>query len=416
MITLRNGKWYSDFRLSNGERIRKSLKVQTRDEALKAAVELKDSLTIEQQRLENKIPFSLRKAFNRGFQEHWNKTAKSVRSLGSKADTICRYFGDNRQLASITEEHIREWVADQTLEGSKPATINRKLSLLSKLFKLAMHWGRDGKVVIDRIPHMPRQREERNRRHRIVTDAELSKVVQALNASPRPSIRETAPLFPILMDLGCRLSEALNLTSEDIDWESGTVVFWETKNGKPRRVPMTSRVREAFKGVDGPLFNYDKHRAETAWAYARKAVGLNQDKRFVIHALRHTCATRLLNKGANLEEVQAWLGHADITTTQIYAHFDTKRLVGLQTLLERSEIVTECVQKDKKTAKNESVSDCFSLEKIVGSPLPSTHNPLVLGSSPSGPTNKKIGYKISYKIGHWALPVLSIKIVLLIGN
>ncbi|MEW8320371.1 MAG: site-specific integrase [Candidatus Thiodiazotropha sp.] len=386
MIAIRNGKWYSDFRLTSGKRVRKSLKAKTRDEALKAAVQLKDSLILEEQRLENKIPYPLREAFNRGFREHWN-TAKSVQSLRSKADNICQYFGDDRQLASIAEEHIREWVADQRNEDLASATINRKLSLLSKLFKLAMHWGLDGKVVVDRVPYMPRQKEERNRRHRIITDEELSQMLQALRDAPQPSIRETVSLFPVLLDLGCRLSEALNLVSEDIDWVSGTVIFWETKNGKPRRVPMTSRVRETFKGIDGPLFNYDKHRAETAWTYAREAIGLKQDKRFVIHALRHTCATRLLNKGARLEQVQAWLGHADITTTQIYAHYDTRRLVGLQNLLESSEIVTDCAQKDKLVTVKADTTNCFSLEKIVGSPLPSTHNPLVLGSSPSGPTN-----------------------------
>ncbi|MCG7967534.1 MAG: site-specific integrase [Candidatus Thiodiazotropha taylori] len=385
MVKLRNGKWYSDFRLSNGKRIRKSLHVRTRDEALTAAVKLKDSLTAEQQRIGNKIPYTLRDAFDRGIREHWN-TSKSIRAVRVNSDNICEYFGDDRQLASISEEHIREWVNHQIEDGSTPATINRKLSLLSKLFKLSMHWGKDGKVVVDRVPYMPRQREERNRRHRIVTNGELSRVLQALRDSSRPSHRETVDLFPVLLDLGCRLSEALNLTSEDIDWDSGTVIFWETKNGKPRRVPMTSRVRETFRGVSGRIFNFDHHRADHAWAYARETIGLKGDKRFVIHALRHTCATRLLNNGANLEQVQAWLGHADITTTQIYAHYDTRRLEGLQSLLEKSEIVTKCVQKDSYVPEGGSVTHCYPGRISAGNPVAQALNPLVEGSNPSWPT------------------------------
>ncbi|MBT3014042.1 MAG: site-specific integrase [Candidatus Thiodiazotropha sp. (ex Lucina aurantia)] len=385
MITLRNGKWYSDFRLSNGERIRKSLKVQTRDEALKAAVELKDSLTIEQQRADNRIPCTLREACERGYKEHW-QTAKSSPSVRTNIECICRDFGEDRQLASITEEHIKDWLTDQKGKGASSATINRKLSLLSKLFKLSMHWGRNGKVIIDRVPYMPRQREERNRRHRIVTDKELTNMVKTLRNSSRPSYRETADLFPVLLDLGCRLSEALRLTSEDIDWVSGTVIFWETKNGKPRRVPMTSRVSKAFKGKEGRIFNFDKHRVEHAWAYAREAIGMKGDKGFVIHALRHTCATRLLNRGANLEQVQAWLGHADITTTQIYAHYDTRRLVGLQNLLENSRIVTKCNQNEEKTTNDEEITDCFYEDKTVGFPSGQTFNQVVIGSIPIRPT------------------------------
>jgi integrase len=184
---------------------------------------------------------------------------------------------------------------------------------------------------------MPRQREERNRRHRVVDDKELRDVVETLRNSPRQSYRETADLFPVLRDLGCRLSEALNIAPADIDWSSGTVIFWETKSGEPRRVPMTSRVKEILLARGAKTtrpFNYSKYRAVHAWAWAREQLGLSDDHTFVIHALRHTCATTLLNRGAALTDVQAWLGHADITTTQIYAHYNTDRLQGLENYLE----------------------------------------------------------------------------------
>ena len=58
----------------------------------------------------------------------------------------------------------------------------------------------------------------------------------------------------------------------------------------------------------------------------REAIGLGDDKQFVIHTLRHTCATRLLGSGVDIRTVMQWMGHSSIEQTQRYAHFIPSKL------------------------------------------------------------------------------------------
>ena len=63
-------------------------------------------------------------------------------------------------------------------------------------------------------------------------------------------------------------------------------------------------------------------------------MGLSADKEFVLHALRHTCASRMVNRGIDLYVVKDILGHASIATTQIYAHLDPRKLAHAVSVLE----------------------------------------------------------------------------------
>ncbi|MEX1828930.1 tyrosine-type recombinase/integrase [Luteibacter sp. CQ10] len=78
---------------------------------------------------------------------------------------------------------------------------------------------------------------------------------------------------------------------------------------------------------EGPFKDLKDRRARDIWARARKAAGIKH-RDCVIHSLRHTCASRLLESGVDLKIVKEWLGHSSIATTDIYTHLQTKQLTS----------------------------------------------------------------------------------------
>jgi integrase len=81
-------------------------------------------------------------------------------------------------------------------------------------------------------------------------------------------------------------------------------------------------------------FNLTIYQSDKAWAWARKQIGLKDDNEFIIHALRHTCASRLVNKGIDLYVVKEWLGHSSIQVTERYAHLSPRKLKEAVEVLE----------------------------------------------------------------------------------
>jgi integrase len=82
------------------------------------------------------------------------------------------------------------------------------------------------------------------------------------------------------------------------------------------------------------LFNLTVFQSDKAWAWAREQMGMKDDFEFIIHALRHTCASRLVNAGMDLYVVKEWLGHSSIQVTERYAHLNPVKLVHAATMLE----------------------------------------------------------------------------------
>ena len=91
----------------------------------------------------------------------------------------------------------------------------------------------------------------------------------------------------------------------------------------PRSVPMTKRVASVLnrrsEGRANNPFKLTPYQSDKAWAWAREQMGLKNDTEFIIHALRHTCACRLVNAGVDLYVVKEWLGHSSIQVTERYS-------------------------------------------------------------------------------------------------
>ena len=192
----------------------------------------------------------------------------------------------------------------------KPASINRKLTNLHTMLKYAF----DRELLL-KMPKMSWQKED-NERVRWLAPEEETTLLAILP-------EHTAAFCEILIHTGLRRGELLGLSKDQVDGDY--IRLWKTKTGKARSVPMSSRVKELVK--DYVPFSLTVSSINRDWNKARQEMGLEHDTDFVLHTLRHTTATRMLQRTGNIAIVQRMLGHAKIQTTMRYAHISDQQLL-----------------------------------------------------------------------------------------
>ena len=190
-------------------------------------------------------------------------------------------------------------------------SVNRKLNSLHSLLK----WALD-RELIEKMPKFNWQKED-NERVRWLSKEEEEQLLKLLP-------EEISAFCEILLLTGMRRDELRTMKRDQIDGNFARL--WSTKTGKPRSVPLTPRAKEL---VDKYVpFNLERMQIHRAWHKAKKEMGLEHDKDFVLHTLRHTAATRLLDTSKNIAIVQRLLGHSKVTTTMRYAHLTDDQLLA----------------------------------------------------------------------------------------
>lgn len=232
-----------------------------------------------------------------------------------------------RRFSAFTQDMLDELIGKLRARGNSNATINRKMAALSKLLRKAYKMG-----TIYSLPEFRRQKERAGRIRFLDHDEE-----ERLFAAIRKRSEDAWRLSIFLVDTGCRLGEALNLTWNDV--QGGRASFWITKSARSRTVPLTKRalsvVRIPKNGYEGPFAMLRQASFRAIWNEAKMEVGMGDDDQLVPHALRHTCASRLVQGGIDLRRVQMWLGHQTLTMTMRYAHLATNDLDPCVDVLER---------------------------------------------------------------------------------
>jgi integrase len=189
-------------------------------------------------------------------------------------------------------------------------------------------------------PHIEKEAEAEGRLRWYTREEEAA----ALQHMRQTGQLDLSDLFEFLMDTGCRLSEACGEKS-GIQWRDVDAIyarFHSTKNGKARAVPLTNRLKamlerrrpKSVHGTDRVFPEWNPNTAIKAWQPVRQHLGLADDKEAVLHTCRHTCASRLVQAGAQIQIVQQWLGHKTIRMTLRYAHLAPTNLLQTATLLE----------------------------------------------------------------------------------
>ncbi len=222
-------------------------------------------------------------------------------------------------------------------EGLAPTTIRRAQSALRAYFGFL---AAEGIVREDPSGHMARPKAA-GRLPEFLSRDEAARLVEAVDPDSRVHWRDRAVL-ELLYATGMRVSELTGLSLGDLDAEHGSALVFG-KGGRERLVPVGAVALEVLgryldsvrprldRGVGkGALFLNQRgtrlSRMSVWTIVSRAATRAGVERRISPHTLRHSCATHLLEGGADLAAVQELLGHADISTTQIYTHLDREHL------------------------------------------------------------------------------------------
>jgi integrase/recombinase XerD len=239
----------------------------------------------------------------------------------------------------VEPEHVTGFLLHLVEQGLSTRSQSRMLSALRGLFRFAV---RERLVSKDPTSKVDLPRISR-RLPRVLSVADVETLLAAPDVETAQGLRDAA-MVHTLYACGLRVSELCSLEVADLNAEAQFLVV-KGKGGTSRVVPIGSvaldlvgryltEVRPAWSGSnDGPLFLTNRRLPMTRqgfWKMLRRhglAAGIAT--RLTPHTLRHSFATHLLENGANLRAVQAMLGHADISTTQIYTHIDRRHLLRM---------------------------------------------------------------------------------------
>jgi integrase len=227
------------------------------------------------------------------------------------------------------------------LRPNKEQSIDKIINTLRKTLKLAVRRKRLGA-----LPEFPARLSETLYKVRWYSDEEeaalLGYVPRSATGAPLTWFSE---VMTVLIDMGLRFGELAGIQKSDINFalgRNGIVLIHgvDGRGGKTmeyRSVPMTRRVaaimrRRTAKGWEP--FDYHYKRVFAAFRVVRRRLGLSRDKDFTLHTARHTCASRLVQRGVDITVVQKWLGHKKIETTMRYAHLAPKNLYDAVDALE----------------------------------------------------------------------------------
>jgi integrase/recombinase XerD len=259
---------------------------------------------------------------------------RTVEAYRRDLTTLGEWLG--RPPSTATTEELERWIAELRAAGLSPATIARRVASLRSFLR---HLVLVGSVATNAAAELKLPRRVR-RLPRTLSPGEAERLIEAATGTTPRALRDSA-LVELLYGAGLRVSEAVSLDRASVDLDE-RLVRTVGKGGKERVVPVGRQAVEALRRylARGRPHLDRKHRQELflnaqgggltrAGAFlilrrlAEKA-GL-EPERVHPHLLRHSFATHLLEGGADLRSVQEMLGHADLSTTELYTHVTDRR-------------------------------------------------------------------------------------------
>lgn len=259
-----------------------------------------------------------------------NASQHTILNYQRDLDEFKKFLGET-QLENVDYLALRKFLSTLREKNLKSRSISRKLSCLRSFFRFL---NREGFLKNNPTQAVSSPKLERYLPI-FLTEDEVTKLIESPDLKELSGLRDRA-ILETFYSTGIRISELVGLNLENIDF-FGAVVKVSGKGKKERMVPIGDKALRAIR-------NYTEQRKQQAPAvFLNKNGGRITDRgvRLVLdkyirrtalrenispHSLRHSFATHLLNRGADLRSVQELLGHANLSTTQIYTHLTTEKL------------------------------------------------------------------------------------------
>jgi len=273
---------------------------------------------------------------------------------GAAQNTLAAYRRDLQHLGAFlaasggrpteaTADDLKRYLASLAAAGFTPRTAARRLSCLRQFYR---HLYAEGRRSDDPTARLMSPRQGRPL-PKVLTEDEVSLLIAAAERVPGPKGRRLTALIELLYATGLRVSELVALPEAAVARDPAVLVV-TGKGGKERMVPLSEPARRAVAAYRVARRHFLPKGRESRWLFpsrgqgghlTRQQVGLLLKElavaagldptRLSPHVLRHAFASHLLEGGADLRAVQTMLGHADISTTQIYTHVARARLKQL---------------------------------------------------------------------------------------
>jgi len=243
-----------------------------------------------------------------------------------------------KNLSDITERNLKSYLFHlNDLQLSK-TSISRKLSAIRGLFDFAFKQEFSDRNIKSII------RNPKNRRNlpEVISESDYDKILELIKLegelNSRKDIKKIALIFELMYGCSLRVSELVNICRSDIDFDR-KILQVVGKGNKVRYVPIGSRsmeVLEDYLSVNSSLERNElllknqkgeKLNPRVVYRFVNTFLSKVTDiSKKSPHILRHSSATHMLDRGANLAAIKEILGHSNLSTTQIYTHVSVERL------------------------------------------------------------------------------------------
>ena len=269
-----------------------------------------------------------------------NRSEQTVRAYSMDLEMFSKYVNSldaELKLEDVDSDVVRDWMESMLDEGDSASSVCRRLSAVKSMYRYALSR--------NLVEHDPAHCLRGPKKHRVLpqflNEAEMNRLIDDIEWSDTFNDVRTRTILITLYETGVRASELVGMNDEDIDFLNHEIRV-TGKGNKERVIPFGKELAAVLKQYidrrnaevshtdenalfinnEGQRLTYDKVRTSV-----RDSLSLvcNLKKRSP-HVLRHTFATALLNNGADLESVQKLLGHAKLSTTEIYTHTTFEQL------------------------------------------------------------------------------------------